>query len=108
MQLPVLDASPASPVTTRTDGRGWAVSDRPIDHTARFETVGDLYYRHSGRLRPGKSEPLVTNRDSSSPENVAAFDEYMATRCFGDALDRIAQLAAEVEALRSRLEDLEP
>lgn len=72
---------------------------KPINHTARFEVVGDLYYRHSGRLRPGKSEPPETGRDSSSPENRAAFDEWMATLCFGAALDRIAELEATVERL---------
>lgn len=70
-----------------------------IDYTARFETVGALYYRYSGRLRPGKSEPLETNRDSSSAENRAAFDEWMATLCFGAALDRIAQLENQIDEM---------
>jgi hypothetical protein len=72
---------------------------KPINYTQRFETVGDLYRRHSGRLRPGKDEPTEFNRDSSSPENRAAFDEWMATLCFGAALDRIAELEAKLEAL---------
>jgi hypothetical protein len=72
---------------------------KPINYTARFETVGDLYYRHSGRLRPGKSEPMATNGDSSDPENQAAFDEWMATLCFGAALDRIAELEEKVSVL---------
>ncbi len=72
---------------------------KPVDHTARFETVGALCYRHSGRLRPGKSESMETNRDSSDPENRAAFDEWMATLCFGAALDRIAELEAKIERL---------
>jgi len=83
------------------------MADTKPDYTARFETVGDLYYRHSGRLRPGKSEPMGL-RDSSDPENVAAFDAYMAQHCFGDALDRIARLTAQVEKLQARLEELEP
>ncbi len=70
---------------------------KPINYTARFETVGDLYRRHSGRLRPGKDEPAEMNRDSSSPENRAAFDEWCATLCFGAALDRIAELEAREE-----------
>lgn len=77
---------------------------KKIDHTQRFETVGDLYYRHSGRMRPGKSEPLETNRDSSDPENKAAFDEWMVTFCFGAALDRIAELE---ERLRKAQEETE-
>jgi hypothetical protein len=70
---------------------------QPIDHTARFETVGSLYYRHSGRMRPGKDSPPGTGHDSSSPENRAEFDEWMATLCFGAALDRIAELEAAIE-----------
>lgn len=69
------------------------------NYSKRFETVGDLYYRHSGRLRPGKSEPMATNRDSSDPENVAMFDEWAATLLFGAALDRIAELEAELERI---------
>lgn len=77
---------------------------KPINHTARFEVVGDPYRRHSGRLRPGKSEPPETGRDSSSPENRAAFDEWMATLLFGAALDRIAELEAAIEKMRADVE----
>lgn len=62
------------------------------DYTARFETVATLYYRAFGRLRPGKSEPLATNRSSDDPENRAQFDEWAATRLFGEALDEIDRL----------------
>lgn len=78
---------------------------KPINHTARFETVGDLYYRHSGRLRPGKDSPPACGHDSSSPENRAAFDEWCATLCFGQALDRIAELEAELQATIERQND---
>ena len=77
-----------------------------VDHVARFETVGELYYRHSGRLRPGKYEAPETGRDSLDPENKAAFDEWMATRCFGAALDRIAELVAKVEDLEGEIDAL--
>lgn len=30
----------------------------PDDPTGTFEDIGDWYYRETGRLRPGKSEPL--------------------------------------------------
>lgn len=81
---------------------------KPIDHTQRFETVGALYYAHSGILRPGKDAPPSANRDPSSPENRAAFDEWMATLCFGAALDRIAALETEVSDLENDLEDAQP
>jgi len=76
----------------------------PINYTQRFETVGDLYRRHSGHLRPGKDDP---GRDSSSPENRAAFDEWAATLCFGAALDRIAQLEDELLDAAEQIQRLE-
>ncbi len=30
----------------------------PEDPTGTFEDIGDWYYAETGRLRPGKSEPL--------------------------------------------------
>lgn len=77
---------------------------KPISYTSRFETVGDLYYRHSGRLRPGKDSPPGSGRDSSSPENKAVFDDWAATLCFGQALDRIAELEAVIAKLRADIE----
>lgn len=78
-----------------------------VDHAARFETIGALYYAATGYLRPGKSEPLATNRDSSSAENVARFDEWMATRCWGTLVDRVTFLEQRKEELLERLEKLE-
>lgn len=61
----------------------------------RYELVGELYHRDTGYLRPGKDEPAATGRDSSSAENVSRFDEWMATRCFTAALERIYELELE-------------
>ncbi len=69
------------------------------NYTARFEVVGDLYYRATGRLRPGKSEPMATGRDSNDSENRARFDEWVATKCWDAAIDRIIELQARVEEL---------
>ena len=43
-------------------------------HCECYEAVGELYYRATGRLRPGKSEPLGTGRDSNDQENRDRFD----------------------------------
>jgi hypothetical protein len=77
---------------------------RHTDPAARFEAVADLYYRRTGNLRPGKSWPLSMPEPSDNREQ---FDAYMATHCFGDALDRIVQLEAEAERRQSLIEDLE-
>lgn len=70
----------------------------PANHAERFETVGDLYYRDTGYLRPGKDEPAVTGRDSNSDENRERFEQWLVTRFFGCALDRIAELVIELES----------
>ncbi|HEY3496825.1 MAG TPA: hypothetical protein VGK73_19135 [Polyangiaceae bacterium] len=70
-----------------------------MNHTERFEIVGLLYYRATGYLRPGKSEAPETGRDSNDPGNTARFEDWLATRGFGDAISLIAQLQAEVELL---------
>lgn len=74
---------------------------KPIDWTARFEMVGSLYCRETGRLRPGKDEPAMMNRDSSDPENRARFDEWCATKLFNALLDHAIELEARLEAIRN-------
>lgn len=71
-----------------------------MTHTERFEIIGDLYYRRHHRLRPGKYEAPETYRDSGSEENHQLFDNWIATKAFTDAIDRIGELDAEVAELR--------
>lgn len=73
--------------------------------TARFETVGDLYYRATSRLRPGKSEPMAAGRDANSDENRARFDEWLVMRGWYAAIDRIAELEARVAHLETSLKE---
>jgi hypothetical protein len=73
----------------------------------RYETVNDLYYRATGRMRPGKDVPPACGYDSSSEENQARFENWVATSAFTDAVDRIAELEASVTKLGSRIDDLE-
>lgn len=79
--------------------------------TEHYECVGELYYRATHYLRPGKSEAPVTGRDSNSPENVARFESWFREHAFSDAIDRIVRLEklaeqavkdAEVSALNER------
>lgn len=63
----------------------------------RFETLNDLYYKATGFLRPGKSVPPECGYDSSSEENQARFENWVATRAFTDAIDRIAELEKSLE-----------
>jgi hypothetical protein len=60
-----------------------------LTHTERFEVVGDLYYAATGHLRPGKDHP---HEDSSDPENVQRFEQWVALRAFTDAIGRIVAL----------------
>lgn len=43
--------------------------DPDADAIDEYERIGAMYHRDTGFLRPGKSEPLVTGRDSNSDEN---------------------------------------
>jgi hypothetical protein len=70
----------------------WRTRMRKFSHLEKYELIGELYYRDTGFLRPGKSEAPETGRDSGSEENVARFDDWMATRCFGAAIARIYEL----------------
>lgn len=67
----------------------------------RFEAVGYLYYRATGYLRPGKAEPLETGRESSSDENRERFEQWLATRGFSDAIERIVGLEAKAQQLEA-------
>jgi len=71
------------------------------DHTARFEALGDLYYRATGYLRPGKDEPAATGRDSNSDENRERFEQWMTLHGWTAALDRIVELSRLVEELEA-------
>ncbi len=71
--------------------------------TQRFEVVGELYRKATGRLRPGKSVPPECGYDSSSDENRERFEQWLATSGFTDAIDRIAGL--EEELREHRMED---
>jgi hypothetical protein len=71
----------------------------------RFETVNDLYHRATGFLRPGKSVPPECGYDSSSEENQARFENWVATRAFTDAVDRVSDLENKHADALSRLEE---
>lgn len=60
--------------------------------TERFEIIGMLYHRDTGKLRPGKSVPLELGYDSCDNENQERFDQWFATRAFSSALEYIAAL----------------
>jgi hypothetical protein len=77
-----------------------------MNATARFEALNSLYYRATGYLRPGKSEPMETRRDSSSPENRERFEQWLVSHGWTAALDRIVELETEVDALNQRIGDL--
>jgi hypothetical protein len=47
----------------------------------RFERIGEMYYRDTGFLRPGKSEPAETGRESNSAENICRFDSWWTAKC---------------------------
>lgn len=71
--------------------------------TERFEVIGDLYYGRYGRLRPGKSEAPETYRDANDEENRQQFDNWIATRAFTDAIERIGGLEEQVKEYQNEL-----
>ena len=80
-------------------------------HIEHYEGGGELYYRATRCLRPGKAEAPETGRDSNSPENVARFESWFREHAFSDAIDRIVRLEklaeqavrdAEVSAINER------
>jgi hypothetical protein len=64
---------------------------------SRFEALGALYYTETGYLRPGKSNPMETGRDSNDDENRERFEQWVATRSLAAALNRIIVLEAAIE-----------
>jgi hypothetical protein len=67
----------------------------------RFEALGSLYYTGTGYLRPGKSNPLETGRDSNDDENRERFEAWLAACALTAAIDRIVSLEARVEQLEN-------
>lgn len=73
---------------------------------ARFETMGDLYYKRFRRLRPGKDEPIGLYRDSNDVDNVAQFDGWAKSTALNDALDELTKIADVREWLRQHADEL--
>lgn len=67
------------------------------DYIARFELVGELYYRRFHRLRPGKDEPPASYRNANTDENRAQFDAWAVNHLFTDLLDYTLKLEARLE-----------
>lgn len=61
-----------------------------------FEGVGRLYERRFRRLRPGKDDPI---RNSMDDDNLRQFSDWMRHEAFDDAIARINELEAKLEAL---------
>lgn len=66
---------------------------------AHFEGVGRLYERRYHRLRPGKDDSL---RDSMDEENLRQFRDWIKREAFHDAIARINELEAKIEALKAQ------
>lgn len=71
--------------------------------TERFEVIGALYHLRTGRLRPGKDAVFY---ETNTDENRQAFEVWLATFGFSDALDRISVLEAQVKKLEDNIETL--
>ena len=69
----------------------------------RFEIIGWLYYGATGKLRPGKDDPI---EESSSEENIERFEQWFATKSFTDALEAIRDRDLIIEAV-SKIADVE-
>jgi hypothetical protein len=67
----------------------------------RFEIIGDLYFRHTGFMRPGKDS---RNYDTSSPENRERFDQWRDDSLAYCAVERLVQLETVHTELLAALE----
>jgi hypothetical protein len=59
----------------------------------RFESLGELYRKRFGRLRPGKDESPQTYRGQNADrENVEQFNSWVERGALDDAVSRIVEL----------------
>jgi hypothetical protein len=56
------------------------ISDPDANPIEEYERIAAEYQRDTGRLRPGKSAPIETGRESSSEENRQRFHEWCRER----------------------------
>lgn len=67
------------------------------DANELFEAWGGLYEIRFGRLRPGKSEALLSYRDSGDDENVAQYKAWHESGLAKvDAIIRVAELTRRI------------
>lgn len=71
----------------------------------RFEAIASLYYRSTGHVRPGTDSPAAMGGDTGSPENVARYENWVATRAFTEAIDWIVQLEKRIEAMNAERDE---
>jgi hypothetical protein len=74
------------------------------DATARFEAAATLFYRATGMMAPGKSYPLSVPPPPVD-ERREAWDQWMLSRSWRDAMNRICDLEARVEDLETALDE---
>lgn len=76
------------------------------DHgaTARYEAAAALFYRATGMMAPGKSYPLSVPPPPDD-ERREAWDQWMLSRSWRDAMNRICDLQARVEELEVALDE---
>jgi hypothetical protein len=73
--------------------------EKIMDANERFEIIGLLYNRSTGHLRPGKDD---SHCNSSSPENIQRFEEWLATKAFRCALEAIHERDLILESVREQ------
>lgn len=67
-----------------------------------FEGIGKLYEARFGRLRPGKDDIFHNSMDE---DNVRQFSDWIKHQALTDAIFRIAQMEAALEAISDNLPD---
>jgi chromosome segregation ATPase len=79
----------------------------PVTHELdRYEVEASLFRAATGLMAPGKDEPMAMNSVHTQEERRAAWDSWISTRAFVDALDRIIRLEAAAERSAEETDDL--
>jgi hypothetical protein len=73
---------------------------RAPDSADRYEVAARLFYASTGMMAPGKDEPMAMNSTHTHEERREAYENWITSHAWRDALNRIVMLEAKLEDCR--------